>query len=240
MIFECDIGNTCSKWRLVDSTGSVADSGRVFNRDGFSELRGLDKARRARVASVAPDHVQQQLVERLRPFGLEAEFALSTVAAAGVTNAYGAHSEKLGVDRWLAVVAAYQRVKAAVLVIDAGTALKVDWVDADGAHQGGYIVPGAEMMKASLLAGTGKVRFDEDAIAELEFGRTTAAAVAAGILASQVGVVNVAMMQAKRRTAEEFAILLTGGDSAALIDRLDHSVVQVPDLVLDGLQWLLP
>lgn len=240
LIFECDIGNTCSKWRLIDATGLVVDSGRVFNSEGFSELRGLDKAQRARVASVASDSVQQQLTTQLRRFGLEPEFALSTAAAAGVSNAYGAHSEKLGVDRWLAVVAAYRRIQAAVLVIDAGTALKADWVDTNGRHQGGYIVPGAEMMKASLFAGTGKVRFETDAAAGLGFGCSTAEAVAAGILASQVGTVNGAINEAKRRSAEEFAILVTGGDAATLVGHIDHPVVQVPDLVLDGLQWLLP
>lgn len=240
MIFECDIGNTCSKWRLVDSTGLVVDSDRLLNSAGFSGLRGLDCVHRARVANVASEPVRQKLIEQLHRFGLEAEFAHSTAAAAGVTNAYGAHSETLGVDRWLAIVAAYQRVKTAVLVIDAGTALKADWVEADGQHRGGYIVPGAGMMKASLLTGTGQVRFEKDASLSLEFGCSTSEAVSAGILASQVGVVNGAIKLAKRRSTEEFAILLTGGDSPVLVEHIDHPVIQVPDLVLDGLQWLLP
>ncbi len=73
--------------------------------------------------------------------------------AAGVVNGY-ADPSLLGVDRWLAVIGAYQRVQGACVVADIGTAATVDVVAADGRHRGGYIVPGPQLMVASLLRGT--------------------------------------------------------------------------------------
>ena len=74
-------------------------------------------------------------------------------AAAGVVNGY-ADPSLLGVDRWVAVVGAYHRVRGAVVVADIGTAATIDVVAADGRHRGGYIVPGPRLMVASLLGGT--------------------------------------------------------------------------------------
>ncbi len=241
VILECDIGNTRCKWRLLSADGGIADSGRFAIEQGFAGLPSLVMVDRVRVACVADDQVVRQFLACFGEKGLEPEFAISSPRAAGVVNAYGDNAARLGVDRWLAVIAAFQRKAGAALVIDVGTALKADLVAADGHHLGGYIVPGAELMKTSLRLGTGKVRFTQQGHdTGLGFGCSTADAVHAGILASQVGAVNIAITEAKRRISEDFAILLTGGGAAAMVDHLQEEVIEVPDLVLDGLCWLLP
>jgi type III pantothenate kinase len=241
LILECDIGNSRCKWRSLAVDGSIVERGCFDHRDGFAGLPDLGSITRIRVASVAGDQVLQQFLTRLAGSTIEPEFAVSTVSAVGVTNAYAHAAGRLGVDRWLAVVAAYQRQQGAALVIDVGSALTVDLVAANGRHLGGYIVPGAELMMAALRAETGKVRFERcNEEVGLGFGCSTADAVHAGILASQIGTVRVAIAEANRQISTGFAILLTGGGAAAVASYLQDEVIEVPDLVLDGLVWLLP
>ena len=251
MILECDIGNTRCKWRLRRG-GSILERGVFAHNNGFAELARLQGISRVKVACVAAPDVVTALCEQLSTMGLTAEMAVSTAMVAGVHNSYP-EPPRLGVDRWVAMIAAYNRQKnnstgntsSAALVLDAGSALTADLVGANGQHLGGYIVPGMRLMKESLLKDTGKVRFHEEAFVRgLALGENTADAVGAGILAAQIGAVQVAIDQSRRRISEDFAILLTGGDASVVFESLPEqlraNVEIVPELVLDGLQWVLP
>jgi type III pantothenate kinase len=92
-------------------------------------------------------------------FGIAPQFARSTFTAANVSSAYDV-PERLGVDRWLAMLAAYNSLSEAVVVIDLGSAMTADGISKAGHHVGGYIAPGLRMMAQSLLARTDLVRFD--------------------------------------------------------------------------------
>ena len=249
MILECDVGNTCCKWRIIaiNDTGlvNIIDSGCFAHVDGFSALPQFADLKRVRVASVATDSVLEGLLAHLQGCSAKVEFARVTATAAGVKNGYGKGFAALGVDRWLAAVAAYNEQQAAVLILDVGTALKADLVAADGQHLGGYILPGTELMNASLQLGTAKVRFDANVPSDsLVFGCCTAEAVQAGVLASQLGAIAVAVAEAGRQIPDGFAILLTGGGALGLHSLIESQcgspVESVPDLVLNGLALLLP
>ncbi|MEH6912302.1 MAG: type III pantothenate kinase [Oceanicoccus sp.] len=243
MILECDVGNTRCKWRIVDE-GLVQSRGAFACSDGFDELTTLLDIDRVKVSSVAVASVNEKLTAVLAGIGLEVEFASASQRAAGVENSY-ADAGRLGVDRWLAMIAAYNRCHGPVLVLDAGSALTADLVMANGKHAGGYIVPGMRLMKSSLLAETGGVRFGlHNNDYGVEFGVDTASAVYAGVVAAEVGAAIVAIEQAGRKIPEGFAILLTGGDADAIWKNLPSSMLPnvtiVPELVLDGLRWVLP
>lgn len=242
-ILECDIGNTYCKWRKVVGT-QVLEQGCFPHLQGYGELGALVGVERIRVASVAGIDSIVQFKAQLQGLGVECEVAAPTARAGGVTNAY-ADPSRLGVDRWLALIAAYNRQSGAVLVLDAGSALTADLVDSSGCHLGGYILPGEKLMKACLLVETGGVRFEsEEYTGGLALGCSTADAVNAGVLAAQVGSVMLAIDEAKRQIQQDFAILLTGGGAKMIAEHLADDVLagieRVPDLVLDGLQWVLP
>ena len=242
-ILECDLGNTRCKWRLLEQ-GEIAGRGVFAHQQPGDWVQSIGTVDRIRVVSVAKVSVQQRFVESLQPFAVEPEFAQSEHHAAGVRCAY-ADPSRLGVDRWLAAVAGFHFERGAVLVLDAGTAIKADLVDAEGKHLGGYIAPGLGLMKRSLQSDTGRVRFEDMAYGGgVAFGCDTGDAVHAGVLAAQLGVIVTAIAEAERRIGSEFAILLTGGDGPSLIEHLTSEQFQritlLPDLVLDGLQWVLP
>ena len=146
-----------------------------------------------------------------------------------VSNGYR-KPEQLGVDRLLAMVAARARVAAPVCVIDAGTAVTIDLVDASGQHLGGFILPGLRMMRESLLAGT-SIPSDAEFQPGDELGRDTATAVALGSRYAIAGVVERFVVNTEPR----MHVVLGGGDARELIAFLPSGCITLDHLVLRGL-----
>ncbi|GAA3979921.1 type III pantothenate kinase [Allohahella marinimesophila] len=101
------------------------------------------------VSSVAPSAVVTLLQRSASEGNGVVELARVKQDAMGVSMRYGAIGT-LGVDRWLGMVAAFQRVEGAVCVVDCGTAITVDFLAADGVHEGGLIAPGFSTSLSSL------------------------------------------------------------------------------------------
>ena len=66
--------------------------------------------------------------------------------------------ERLGVDRWLALIAARERSKQPTVIVDAGSACTIDLLDSEGRHLGGYILPGLTAMGEALVRGTHQIQ----------------------------------------------------------------------------------
>ncbi|HWB21168.1 MAG TPA: type III pantothenate kinase [Phycisphaerales bacterium] len=143
---------------------------------------------------------------------------------------------KPGVDRLLNAAAAFSRLKQACIIVDAGTAITVDFVDGEGTFQGGAIAPGAAMQLASLHQHTASlpdVKFDKPD--SESFGRNTKQAMLQGVYFGIQGMV--------RRLVENYAeaygafpmVIATGGDAQTIFE--DEELVEriVPDLTLIGL-----
>ena len=119
MILQLDIGNTRLKWRLVDGT-NVVDAGAIV-RDGSLGLPSLAQAPgQVWIASVAGE--EQEAALRREFTGLDVWFARSGEQACGVRNSY-AQPQRMGVDRWLAMLAAWNQAGDEVCVVDAGLSL---------------------------------------------------------------------------------------------------------------------
>jgi type III pantothenate kinase len=232
---QVDVGNSGAKWRLLVA-GAVRDRGLYREADVASRqaLLGCAEALDAIwVASVASDADNAVLAQLLgRRWGLEVWFARSEAQTLGLRNSY-AEPGRMGVDRWLAMLAARARRDGRLLVVDAGSALTIDLVAADGRHEGGYIIPGPLLMERALLLDTDRVRFSEPAEYSLSPGASTAQAVRHGIALAQAGAVSLALQAA---ADEPPAVLFTGGGGAWLAATLGDVGEFVPDLVLEGLQ----
>lgn len=240
MILDVDIGNTRLKWRVIEG-GVVAATGVTSHEDEWLESFSSDVGTpvRVRVSAVGGRAVAEVLHRfSLDRWGVVPEYAESKVFCAGVRNGYD-QPERLGVDRWLAVVGAYSRYQGPLCVIDAGTAITVDFVGTDGGHRGGYIAPGLRLMAASLLKGTEAVRFDQEQANHatgLTPGRNTAEAVRGGITQAALGLLE----RVAREGESGQQVVMTGGDAAWLKACWGAQVVVIPDLVLEGLAVALP
>ena len=186
------------------------------------------------ISSVAGADLEQDLAARIRDrWSIDPWFARTAATACGIINSY-AEPARMGVDRWLAMLAAWNAAKAPVCVIDAGSALTIDFVAADGRHRGGYILPGADSMERALLNDTDRVRFGDAPRDRLEPGCSTAEAVLNGIQLSQVGAVATAL----GRFGDDSDLFFCGGNGALLKELVNCGGTLNPHLVLDGLALL--
>ncbi|MFT7223511.1 MAG: type III pantothenate kinase [Cellvibrionaceae bacterium] len=253
MILEVDIGNSRIKWRVVESDRTVSTAGCGSHRDYSQSLGDLTPApEMIRVASVVPDLEESFREWCLEQWGLEPKFAQVSHLCSGVTNAYVDVSQ-MGVDRWSAIVAAFDHHQTACLVIDVGSALTVDLLQADGHHIGGYIVPGLSLMREALLRHTGRVKtFSIDYHGNCSPGQSTQEAVAAGLRMMHLGLITQALIRLLSEEDSPPVLAITGGAAEVLLVSLKialaeqglsgkvSSVELNPWLVMDGLALLLP
>ncbi|MDF1765019.1 MAG: type III pantothenate kinase [Gammaproteobacteria bacterium] len=237
MIIEIDAGNTRLKWRRRERGGVVSAAAIADSVAAIAEALAGDAAQgvdAVRIASVrAPEALQGLIVECEAAFGCSATVAKVARHCAGLTIQY-ADPARLGVDRWLAMLAARARGAGAWLVVDCGTALTVDRIADDGCHEGGFIVPGLELMRASLEAST-RIRLDSAySSRELALGHSTDAAVYHGTLAAAVALIR-QEWAGLHANSPQARLALTGGGASELLPQLPSEVELLPDLVLDGL-----
>jgi type III pantothenate kinase len=235
LCLQLDVGNSSAKWRLVDS-GCVIARGSYRPDDPDSLALLLTCAPQVDhiwIASVAAAETEQKLAQLLAAhWNVTPWFARTEAVTGSLHNSY-AQPERMGVDRWLAMVGARERNKGRLCVIDAGSALTIDLVSAAGRHEGGYIIPGPSLMERALLLDTDRVRFDEATEYALVPGVSTAQAVRHGIALAQAGAVSLALEQAASPAP---SVLYCGGAGQLLLQLVGRQGLWVPDLVFEGLE----
>lgn len=243
-----DLGNTRVKWSSLTG-GRLARQRAAAHANWTSADFGralcatVARGTPAIVASVASGAVNARLARALRrALGTEPRFVRTRRRAAGVTTRYR-EPWRLGVDRWVAVVGAHHLFRPArpVIVADIGTAMTVDLVDALGCHRGGVIVPGPDLMIASLLAGTSGIGRRASARARSQptlFARDTRAALERGAEHAAAALVEHAAREATALLGTRVRIVLTGGAAPRLRRSVRSAHEMVADLVLRGLAVL--
>ena len=221
------------------ASGSTDAAFRVIDEEIERLGLGLD---RCRLASVAGDalvaSVQAWALER---YGVRVEEAKVEAEACGLVNSYE-RPEHMGVDRWLAAVAAFAQCKSACLVVDCGSAVTVELISARGRHLGGYIVPGLRLMRRSLFQDTDAVKVAAaPLVANLSAGKNTADAVNRGLVLMVVGLIEKALAELTAETSGPPPVLwVTGGDGKELMPFLPAPSRFEEQLVLDGLARIIP
>lgn len=182
-------------------------------------------------ASVAAPERVQTLMTELSLANVPWTQIGSELTKNGLHNSYP-KPELLGVDRWLAMLGARKfHQDQQLIVIDAGTAVTVDIVDAAGQHQGGWILAGLRLQQQAVTLHTAKVFNRDEQRPELTFGQDTASCLQNGALAAVIAVIRYA--QSINPTGK---LVLTGGDAPALMPYLtDINLDYQPLLVFHGL-----
>lgn len=239
-----DIGNTRIKWAYADGH-ALHDAGAAEHGDEREAaieavIASLPEGiADAAAVCVAGDSLAEELGARIREAcGADLRIIAASANAAGVSNGYQDFSQ-LGADRWAAIVGGWHQAAGPAVIVDAGTAVTVDLIAADGQHLGGLILPGLRLMATGLGSRTADIA----AFAARGpgpgggdwFGRSTAEAVARGA--------RFALLAAIERAVADFpaqdspALILTGGDAPELLEALPAAEHR-PLLVLEGLARL--
>lgn len=234
-----DMGNTRLKW-AVTTAGQIIPGQSLLNtrinRDELIRLwKGAYRPRRIVVSCVSAGRLLELVQSVARELWLDVDIILvkSQAQAFGVINAYQ-QPEKLGVDRWLSLVAVWQQYQAPACIVDCGTAITVDVIDAGGKHQGGLISPGLTLMKQSLRQGTEALPVSSASYA-CGLADSTEAAIYSGTLMAAIGLIEHVLAQ----QPAGMRLILTGGDAELIAGQLNAVSTVDPDLVLRGLLCVL-
>lgn len=241
MIIDIDMGNSRIKWR------SSACPGQVFAHDTDAEAQAqwrlLGPIARVRIAAViAPQRVEQMLHWVRRELHVDAELATVRDATGGIHIAYSDPSS-LGVDRWLALLAAKTRLDMCdCIIVSAGTALTIDYLDASANHRGGYIIPGWRLAVSALLGDTDRIHCSDPQLKKIwQPGASTLHCVEGGIALMYRSTLRAAL-QPGWADFRATHVLVTGGDGEVLSSFVppEISCLYDPALVLQGLDVALP
>lgn len=238
MLLVIDIGNTRTKWALAGDDGRLSEFEVCMNANiAASNLSAASqKADRALIANVAGEALAQQIAQLLMP--LEVSFVSASALAGGVTNGY-TKPEKLGADRWAALVAAWHINKHPSLVVNAGTAVTIDALDSKGAFLGGCIMPGLRVMHESLSNNAAQLKMGEGI--SQNFPINTQDAIATGSLNAVAGAIGIMLKRLEKQCGWLPKLILSGGDANKIADALKLNLKQViitENIVLQGLVLL--
>jgi type III pantothenate kinase len=232
-----DIGNTFTKIAVFDNN-QLLHTGHHQPADSsiINTILTDHPIKRAIISSVKKDKEEWQglLAQKIKLIYFNAGMT------SGITNHY-LTPNTLGLDRLAAVIGVYHLYPGKNnLVIDGGTCITYDWVDAAGNYFGGSISPGLNMRYKALnnyTAGLPLINADETFNAK--GGDSTASAILSGV---QNGIKYEleGFIESYKSSEKELNIVLTGGDSIFFDSLLKNSIfapcIKIePHLVLKGL-----
>ncbi len=249
MLLVIDVGNTNIVYGLFDGTALVhqfrVESGRGRTADEYAVvLREL-----LVMSGVAPTQVDAAIIASVVPSLTEPMAGLvrrafkrdPIVVGPGVKTGMAILYEnprEVGADRIVNAVAAYEKVKGGVIVVDFGTATTFDCVTPKGEYLGGVICPGMQISADALFSRAAKLPKVEIALPPKAVGRNTVHSMQSGIVYGYVGLVDGLVERLKEELGYPCDVIATGG-LAPLIAPLTKSIREVDDiLTLVGLRIL--
>jgi type III pantothenate kinase len=235
MILLLDVGNTRLKWALSGARGWIAQ-GVLSNQEigtlALKQWQNIPRPLRVVGVNVAGEAVRVRVEGQLARWRLWPQWLKPAAAGSGITNAYD-EAAQLGPDRWAALVAARKLVPGDCVVVNAGTALTVDALDAQNVFRGGFILPGLAMMRQALAANTARLQVTGGLYRD--FPTNTADAIMSGSIQAACGAI--LRLRALLATGPEpVTVVVSGGAAGEILPRLEGPVIHREHLVLEGVE----
>ena len=242
-----DIGNTRLKWAQYASPqpgAALLAHGAVFletmDQLAENEWKTLQPPSSMLGCVVAGEGVKRRAEEQLEIWDLTPGWIVSAAHACGVSNGYE-HPNRLGVDRWAALIGAWHRVLAQgsrrpALVVMVGTAVTVDAIDHTGRFLGGLILPGFGLMLKALEMGTAGLKAPTGEA--VDFPTNTSDALMSGGADAIAGAIERMHRKLMRRTGQTPLLIMTGGAAVKLAPITDLAFETVDTLIFEGLLQL--
>jgi type III pantothenate kinase len=250
MLLVIDVGNTntvlgvyqgerlLQDWRIRTVPGVTEDEFRVLVKSLFAgsgiEMRRIEKTV---ISSVVP-HMATILENFCRKYLRHPPLWISAQTVKKMPIRYDNPGE-VGADRIVNAVAAFQRYRTGLIVIDFGTATTFDVVSDKGEYLGGAISPGIMIASEALYNRASKLPRVELFIPPRHvIGKSTRESIQSGILFGYAGLVDGMVHRIRTEIPHPLKVVATGG-LAPLMKGLSDSIESVePDLTLEGLRIL--
>lgn len=244
-LLAIDIGNTHIKlglfqdgqwrqeWRLSTEVKRTADEYRLSLRGLLAEA-GVERVKWSIIGSVVP---------LLTPIFLRvADTLTDTVPMEVSPPGYGlavdyVPPDSLGADRFVNALAAWQKYRVDLVVVDVGTTATIDAVSGSGRFLGGTIAPGPHFLVRALAEGTARLPHILPVIPEQRIGHSTQEAIAVGVGHGFIGMVNALIARTRSVLGAAAPVILTGGWAGRIQAQLATPVRLEPLLTLEGLRY---
>jgi type III pantothenate kinase len=242
--FAIDIGNTRLKWALY----AAPQPGAVLLAQGAVFLETIDRLAETEWSRLPPpssmlgcfvagEAIRRRVEEQLEMWDVEPRWVVPSAHAGGVTNGYD-HPNRLGADRWTALIGARHRVLGRgaprpALVVMVGTAVTVDALDADGRFIGGLILPGFGLMLRALEMGTAGLKAPTGEA--VDFPTNTSDALMSGGVHAIAGAIERMQRHLLARTGQEPVLLMSGGAAVKMAPIIELPFETVDTLIFEGL-----
>lgn len=244
-----DVGNTqtvlgifrgreiIARWRIRSDRDRTADEYSHLIKD---LLRGdsVDKSslRGVCVSSVVPPARQALIDMSISDFDL-VPLMVGPGIKTGMPILYD-NPREVGADRIANGVAAYERFRKALVVIDFGTAITFDVISAAGEYIGGVIFPGVQISLDALFLKAAKLPRVELEKPVNVVGRDTISSIQSGIIYGYAGLVDSIVERIHREMGIKATVVATGGLAGGISDETSSISEVIPDLTLEGLRIL--
>jgi type III pantothenate kinase len=225
-------------WRAATDAKRTADEYVVW-LDHLLALEGLARSAITGtiIASVVPEANFNLITLCRRYCGSEPLLVGEPGVKLGI-KALVERPEEVGADRFLNAVAAHDRYKGPLVVVDFGTSTNFDVVDKDGNFCGGVIAPGVNLSMTALHMAAAKLPSVRVRRIERVIGKNTVACMQSGLFWGYVGLIEGLVVRIKREFGSPMRVIVTGGLAPlfeAAIEGIDHTDA---DLTLWGLRLL--
>ncbi|WP_158972411.1 type III pantothenate kinase [Paraglaciecola sp. L3A3] len=225
-----DVGNTCIKYAL--STNAVINtSGSIAQVQDLLPL--ITQVHTCYISAVGQKNKVETIQSLLENRQIDVYQIKTRAKFDGLTCAYK-NPNRLGVDRWLAMLACRKKFNGNFAVLDFGTAMTCDVVNINGQHLGGWIAPGFNTMQVALLQQTQNLTVEQSLSTELSLGQDTEICINMGLLASMQGF----LLSIEKYMQTEFVDyrIFIGGGNRHLLSQYMHGKNELFDnLVLVGM-----
>jgi type III pantothenate kinase len=247
MLLVIDVGNTntvlgvydgevlVDHWRIGTEWEKTADEWGILFRDLFQfdhiDMRDFEGMI---ISSVVPP-VLEMLQGMAKKYFYVKPLIVGPEIKTGMPISYDNPAE-VGADRIVNSVAAYERYKRSMIVVDFGTATTFDYVSPKGEYMGGVIAPGIGISAEALFQKTSKLPRVEILKPKQIIGKNTTHSMQSGIFFGYVGLVDEIVRRMKREVKSNPKVIATGG-LAGLIAGESGTIEEVDEfLTLEGLR----
>lgn len=222
--FSSDRGRTADEWHALLQPISLR------NATHSASISGMI------VASVVPA-ITRHIVELGRRYVEVEPIVVDATLRFGIQLDVDAPSE-VGADRLVNCAYAYAVFGGPTVVIDLGTATKIEVVSEDGRFLGGIIAPGIGLSLETLASRAARLYAVELETPTSAIGRNTIAAVQSGVVLGHIAMIEGMLGRISRELGEPRTVLLTGGFGAVVASSVLGLTKHIPDLTLRGLRLL--
>ena len=242
-----DIGNTnivlgvaeqsriLDHWRIRTERDITADEMGILVQNLFRNFDlEMEAIKHMIVSCVVPPLLNTMVVFGRRYFHIE-PMIVGPATKTGMPNLYD-NPKEVGADRIVNAVAAYEKYRTAMIIVDFGTATTFDYVSEDGAYQGGAIAPGVVISSEALFQKASKLpRVEIFARPKSVLAKDTISSMNVGIIYGYAGLVDGIVNRMKKEVGKNLKVIATGG-LAPLISEISETIDLVEEfLTLEGL-----